>query len=161
MVKPVIFAVRRTKYFPRQDSNSRQRYHPKLHFTSRSKWLEFAVDGPRREIVVEKTTVTGCVLLLGVNVPFFMKERRRILRVIFWAGGYKVPYLRTKVGANSHLGLTPSSLDTFAISLTRKYISVRSHSPNSLEHRVCFWNIFQNQKSQQLQGFIKNAFTGV
>ena len=106
MVKSIIFAVLRIKFFPRQDPNSRQRYHPNLHFTSR-RMLKFAVDSPRREIVLDKTAVTGRVLL-GVNVPFFMDERSQTGQVVIRAGGDRVPYSRTKVGAESQFSWTPS-----------------------------------------------------
>ena len=116
MVKPVIFAVIRIQYFPRQDSDSRLRNHPNLHFTSRrmDKGLKFAVDSAGREIVVDKTTVTGCALVC-VNVPFVRDERSQIGRVIVRADSDRVTYARAKVGTYSQFSWTPSGLYTFSI----------------------------------------------
>ena len=76
--------------------------------------LKFAVDSAGREIVVDKTTVTGCVLVC-VNVPFVGDERSQISRVIIRADGDRVTYARAKVGTYSQFSWTPSGLYTFSI----------------------------------------------
>ena len=128
-----MFSVLHIEFFPREDSNSRQRHHPDLHFTSRGmgKGLKFTVDGPRRKIVVDKTAVTGRVLL-GVNVPLVMNERSQIGRVIIRAGGDRVPNARTKIGAESQLSWTPSCLDTFSV-VDRKVDFCQGEEPFSSE----------------------------
>ena len=79
MVKPVILPIFCVEFLSEQNANPRERDYPELHLASVgvSKRLKLAVDGPWREIVVDKTTVTGCVLV-GVNVPFFRNERSQI-----------------------------------------------------------------------------------
>ena len=109
MVEPVSLPVLRIEFFPRQDADARQSNHPNLHFASRrmDKGLEFAVDGAGRKIVVDKPTVTGCVLL-GINVPFVGDERSQIGRVIVRADGDRVTYALAKIGAYGQFSWTPS-----------------------------------------------------
>ena len=92
MVKPVILPIFCVEFLSGQDANPRERDYPELDLASFgvSERLKLAVDGPWRNIVIDKASVTGRVVL-RIDISFLMDEGCKVRRPVIWACGHGVP----------------------------------------------------------------------
>lgn len=104
------------EFFARQNSYTRERDDPNLHLASVGvgNGLKPTVDRPRGEIIIDKASVTGRVVL-RIDISFLMDEGCKVRRPVIGACGHGVPDARSMIGADGQLRRAPSGFGAFVV----------------------------------------------